>query len=78
MIGNQFAKHDVNGDKQLDKDEAKNLMKEVHGKFSEKEWSDDVFELGFKAADVNADGFIDEAELHAFLLERAKARGLLE
>ena len=77
MIDNQFAKHDANGDAQLDKAEAKNLMMEINSKFTDKEWNEEAFEAGFKEADKNGDGFIDKAELHAFLKDRAQKRGML-
>ena len=78
MIDNQFAKHDVNADGELDKEEAHNLMTEVHGKFSDKAWNEEAFVAGFAAADVNKDGTLDKAELHAFLLARATERGQIE
>ena len=77
MIETQFAKHDANADGKLDQNEARGLMEEVHGKFSDKPWNEDAFQAGFKAADVDGDGHIDKAELHAFLLERAKARNMI-
>jgi len=39
MIETQFTKHDVNNDGKLDKTEGEALMREVHSKFSDKEWN---------------------------------------
>merc|ERR1712086_101535 len=77
MIDNQFTKHDVNADGKLCKSEGEALMKEVHGKFSDKEWNQEAFEAAFKAADVDGDNHIDKAELHAFLLARANQKGMM-
>ena len=77
MIDTQFSKHDINADGKLDKMEGENLMREVHSKFSDKEWNQEAFEAAFAAADADKDGHIDKQELHAFLKKRAEDRGLL-
>ena len=77
MIEHQFTKHDANGDAKLDKTEGEALMREIHGKFSDKEWNQDVFDAAFKAADEDGDGHIDKAELHKFLLKRAHDKNLI-
>merc|ERR1712086_1109483 len=76
MIDHQFSKHDVNSDAKLCKHEGEALMKEVHSKFSDKEWNQEAFEAAFTAADVDNDGHIDKAELHTFLLARATQKGM--
>ena len=77
LVDNQFAKHDVNADGQLDHDEAENLLKEVHGRFGSAEWNQDAFEAAFTQADTNGNGHISKDELHAFLLARATKNGLM-
>ena len=72
MIEFQFTKHDVNADGKLDETEGEALMRAVHGKFSDKEWNQEAFVKAFAEADVDGDKHIDKAELHAFLLARAK------
>jgi len=77
MIDTQFSKHDINADGKLDKMEGENLMREVHSKFSDKEWNQDAFEAAFKQADTDNDGHIQKDELHAFLMVRAQEKGLI-
>ena len=77
MIETQFAKHDVNNDGKLDQTEGEALMREVHSKFSDKEWNQEAFLAAFKSADTDGDGHIDKKELHAFLLNRANEKKLI-
>ena len=77
MVNNQFTKHDANADGKLDVNECRNLLQELHAKFSDKEWNEDVFQAQFKEADTDNDGHVDKAELHAHLLKKAQAKGLI-
>ena len=77
MIDTQFTKHDVNADGKLDKTEGEALMREVHSKFSDKEWNQEAFEAAFKQADADNDGHIQKDELHNFLMIRAQEKGML-
>ena len=62
MINNQITKADANADGTLGIAECRCLYMELHNKFSDKEWNEDVFQAQFKEADVNNNGRLSKEE----------------